>query len=222
MEIGSRQWQQHIIEGAHHLGLAIDENVIAQFAVHAVELIKWNRKINLTAITDPLDIAIKHFLDSLAPAKRIPDDARLLDIGSGAGFPGIPLKIIKPSLSVLMIDGVRKKVNFLKYVLRTLDLENIDALQIRAEYLANEPAHTNSFDVIISRALSDLALFVKNAMPLLAPQGMIMAMKGRADAKELDAIRADVPEGRYSFKIENYRLPLIEAQRSIVIIKYLP
>ena len=222
MEIGSSAWQNFIIDGSRHLGLAIDVSLIAQFAVHASELIKWNRKINLTTITDPRDIAIKHFLDSLTPAQLIPDGVRLLDIGSGAGFPGIPLKIIKPSLSVLMIDSVRKKVNFLKYVLRVLNLANIDALQIRAENLANEPEYTNSFDVIISRALSDLTPFVKSALPLLIPQGRMMAMKGKVDTKELDAVRATVPQDRYSLLIENYRLPSMDAARSIVIIKSLP
>ena len=222
MEIGSSAWQRLIIEGARHLGLAIDGSVTAQFAVHAAELIKWNRKINLTAITDPQHIAIKHFLDSLIPAKLIPDEARLLDIGSGPGFPGIPLKIIKSSLSVVLIDGIRKKVNFLKHVLRTLKLENIDALQIRAENLAREPSYTNSFDVIISRALSDLAPFVKKALPLLAPQGMMMAMKGKVDAKELDAVLTAVPDDRYSLQIEKYRLPSMDVSRSIVILKCLP
>ena len=130
MEIGSREWQRLIIDGSRVLGIEIDEGLTAQFIVHASELIKWNRKINLTAITDPRNIAIKHLLDSLAPALHIPDEARLLDMGSGGGFPGIPLKILKPSLFVMLIDGNRKKVNFLKHVLRTLYLENIAAFQI--------------------------------------------------------------------------------------------
>ncbi len=217
MEIGSREWRSFIIDGARKLGIEIDEGVTVPFSIHASELIKWNRKINLTSITQPQDIAIKHLLDSLAPAQFIPDEARLLDIGSGGGFPGIPLKILKSSLSVLLIDGVRKKVNFLKHVLRTLNLENIEARQIRAENLLKD----HSFDVIISRALSDLKLFVKNAVPLLARQGTIIAMKGEVDLKELDAIRADAPGDRYSLEVENYRLPSINALRSIVIIKHL-
>ena len=221
MVIGSKAWQNFIIERSRNLDVEIDEGLTTQFAVHASELINWNRKINLTTITNPSDIAIKHFLDSLAPARFIPDEARLLDIGSGAGFPGIPIKIIKPSLSVLMIDGVRKKVNFIKHVLRTLKLANIDALHIRSENLAKDSAFVDSFDVIISRALSDLNLFVKNALPLLAPQGTIMAMKGKVDSKELDAIRAAVPQDRYSLRLENYRLPSMDAPRSIVIIKHL-
>ena len=221
MEIGSRQWQRFIIDGARKLGILIDEGITAPFAVHASELLTWNRKINLTAITNPRDIAIKHFLDSVAPAGFIPARARLLDIGSGGGFPGIPLKLLKPSISVLLIDGVRKKVNFLKHVLRTLYLENIEALQIRAEDLLKDPEYANSFDVIISRALSDVTPFVKSALPLLAKQGTIIAMKGEVDLKELDAIRADAPGDRYSLEVEKYRLPSINALRSIVIIKHL-
>ncbi len=221
MKIGSMEWQRFIVDGARRLGIAIDESATAAFSTHASELINWNRKINLTTITHPRDIAVKHFLDSLAPAGFIPDGASLLDIGSGGGFPGIPLKILKPSISVLLIDGNGKKVNFLKHVLRTLHLENIEALQIRAENLLKAPQCANSFDVIISRALSDLASFVKSALPMLAAQGTIIAMKGEVDSKELEALRADMPADHYTFKVENYRLPSIRAPRSLVILKHL-
>ena len=219
MEIGSREWQSLIVEGARKLGLEIDESAAALFCAHAYELVKYNRKINLTSITQPRDIAVKHFLDSLAPAPLIPDDARLLDIGSGGGFPGVPLKILKPSLSVLLIDGVRKKANFLKHVLRTLELERIDALQIRAENLLEDPAFSNSFDVVISRALSSLAAFVKLAMPLLAAHGAIIAMKGEVDPIELDKLRSDVPTYRCHIEVKNYKLPSLDVRRSIVIIR---
>ncbi len=221
MEIGSREWQDLIIDGAQKLGIEIDARVPAAFSVHAAELIKWNRKINLTAITDPRDIAIKHFLDALAPIGFIADGARLLDIGSGGGFPGIPLKILNPSLAVVLIDGARKKVNFLKQVIRTLSLESIEARQIRTENLQRDPACANSFDVIISRALSDLTSFVRIARPLLAAEGTIVAMKGELDQKELDALRADILGDRFSLEIENYTLPSVHTHRSIVIVKHL-
>jgi len=221
MEIGSREWQRFIIDGALKLGIVIDEGITVLFSIHASELLSWNRKINLTAITNPREIAIKHFLDSLAPAGYIPDGARLLDIGSGGGFPGIPLKIFKPSICVLLIDGVRKKINFLKHVLRTLDLENIEARQIRTESLLKDPECATSFDVIISRALSDLSPFVKSALPLLAKQGMIIAMKGKVGAKELEAVRADVPEDQFSLKAEKYELPSLRVPRSLITIKHL-
>jgi 16S rRNA (guanine527-N7)-methyltransferase len=221
MEIGSTEWQRFIIDGARKLGVVIDESITSSFSIHASELLTWNRKINLTAITNPRDIAIKHFVDSLAPARCIPDGARLLDIGSGAGFPGIPLKILKPSIDVLLIDAVRKKINFLKQVLRILGLENIEARQIRTENLLKVTGQATSFDVIISRALSDLPPFVKSALPLLAKQGTIIAMKGKVDEKELDAVRADAPGDQYSLDVERYKLPSIRAPRSIVILKHL-
>jgi 16S rRNA (guanine527-N7)-methyltransferase len=221
MKIGSKEWQRLIINDARRLGIEINEAASAAFSIHASELINWNHKINLTAITRPRDIAAKHFLDSLAPAEFIPDGARLLDIGSGGGFPGIPLKIFKPSISVLLIDGVRKKVNFLKHVIRTLRLENIEAFQVRAENLRQTARCENYFDVIISRALSDLAPFVNSALPLLADQGIIIAMKGGVDPDELDTVRAVVPEDRYAIKVENYRLPSIDAPRSLVIVKHI-
>ena len=221
MEIGSKEWQNLIIDGAQQLGIAIDEHMSAAFAVHAAELLHWNRKINLTAITDSRDIAIRHFLDSLVPAKFIPDRARLLDIGSGAGFPGLPLKIVKSSLSILLIDGTRKKVNFLKHMIRSLDLDQSEARHIRAENLIHHPELATTYDVIISRALSDLTSFVKVATPLLAKKGIILAMKGEVAQKELDALRSDILGDRFSLEIENYTLPSIHGFRSHVIIKHL-
>ena len=222
MEIGSREWQNFIIDGAQKLGIVIDAGITAQFSIHAAELIRWNRKLNLTAITHPEDLAVKHFLDSLAPAHFIPDNARMLDIGSGGGFPGIPLKILNPSLKVILIDGTRKKVSFLKHALRTLKLESIEAHQIRAENLSEDPVYENSYDVIISRALSSLKRFVAMALPLLAKSGTIMAMKGEVDQRELDAVNLDGPAERCQLEVKNYKLPSTKAVRSIVIIRRLP
>ncbi|MDJ0986058.1 MAG: 16S rRNA (guanine(527)-N(7))-methyltransferase RsmG [Desulfobacterales bacterium] len=219
MEIGSREWQNLIKNGAQQLGIAIDKRICTAFATHAAELLHWNRKINLTTITAPRDIASKHFLDSLVPAKFIPEKARLLDIGAGGGFPGLPLKILKPSLSVLLIDGVRKKINFLKHVLRTLGMNQCEALHIRAEKLREDPKHLNSFDVIISRALSDLTSFVRNAVPLLAKQGRIIALKGEVDQKALAALQTVLSADRYTIEVEYYRLPDVDQRRSIVIIR---
>lgn len=219
MEIGSRQWQNFIREGAKELGLEINTRLTAQFSTHALELVRWNRKINLTSITEPRDVALKHFLDSLAAARFIPENARLLDIGSGGGFPGIPLKILKPSVTVLLIDGARKKASFLKHVLRTLELERIEARQARAESLIEDPAFSNSFDIVISRALSSLALFVEMAVPLLAAHGAVIAMKGKLDPIELGQLRSDALKDRYDIEVKTYKLPWTQKQRSIVVIR---
>jgi 16S rRNA (guanine527-N7)-methyltransferase len=188
---------------------------------------RWNKTFNITAITDPKDIALKHYLDSLPAARHIPPDATLLDIGSGGGFPGIPLKILLPSLTVTLIDASRKKVNFLKHAIRTLKLEHIEALHGRVEHLANDPRYHQRFDTIISRALSALPDFVRLAQPLLAAGGMIIALKGRSDDRDRNELRCGVcSEGgagpaaacHFEISIENYTLPFVESQRSIVML----
>jgi 16S rRNA (guanine527-N7)-methyltransferase len=221
MQIGSKQWERLIIDGARTFDIVIDTDVTQQLAIHASELIKWNRKFNLTAITHPKEIALKHFLDSLVPARFIPDNARMMDIGSGGGFPGIPLKILKPSLSVLLIDGTRKKVNFLKHVLRILKLEDIEAHQIRAENLGRDATCSKLFDIIISRALSAPDAFVRMALPLLTEAGTIIVLTGEANQAELQESCAHILNKRYFLEVENYKLPAVETTRSIVIIRRL-
>ena len=133
MEIGSLSWKRAIRSGAKEFRIPVPEEALEGFAVHARELMRWNRVFNLTTISDPLQLAIKHYLDAIVPVTVITHHAKLLDIGSGGGFPGIPLKILQPTLDVTLIDTVRKKVNFLKHAIRSLELENIVAYQIRAE-----------------------------------------------------------------------------------------
>jgi 16S rRNA (guanine527-N7)-methyltransferase len=228
MRIGSTKWKKLIDNGAEDLEIQIDRKKTDQFAIHASELLKWSQKTNLTAISESIEIAVKHFLDSMAPAPFIPPDAALLDVGSGGGFPGIPLKIMIPSLSVTLIDGSRKKVSFLKHVIRRLGLDNIEARQVRAQDLAGHDRDKNAYDVIISRALSSLADFVRMSLPLLAEEGLIIAMKGKITDKEMDSVglllkeRGDLQENgmvRFTMVLKKYRLPYIESQRSIVMIK---
>lgn len=228
MRIGSPQWGELIIEGAKAFGLVLDQGQVSSFSAHASELIKWNNKFNLTTITDPRDMALKHYLDSIAPAKRIPSFSTLLDIGSGGGFPGIPLKIICPTLKLTLIDGSRKKINFLKHTLRALDFNDVEALQARAEHLVGNHDFVSAFDVITGRALSSLGAFVKMALPLLADEGLIIAWRGKVEQSEIDALQSDVLEKMnadryarrsYSLDLETYKLPIIEAERSLLTIR---
>ncbi|MGB5746429.1 MAG: 16S rRNA (guanine(527)-N(7))-methyltransferase RsmG [Desulfobacterales bacterium] len=209
MKIGSKEWSQLIIDGAREFDLDLDRHHTDLFATHAAELLHWNKVINLTTITDPYEIAVKHFVDSLAPAKQILPGTSLLDIGSGGGFPGIPLKVVIPSLSVTLIDASRKKANFLQHVIRTLKLEGIEALHIRAEDLAGDPAYLKHFEIITSRALTDLQSFVRQARPLLAVNGQMIALKGKMDQTEVESVCASI------LAVETYRLPFTNSKRSI-------
>jgi len=227
MKIGSSSWKEIIQAGAGSLSIDVAAAQIDQFARYAGELIKWNRKINLTAITGAEALAIKHFLDSIVPAALIPPGASLIDIGSGAGFPGIPLKIVRPDLKVTLIDAVRKKVNFQKHIIRTLALENIRAHQVRAEQFSPE----TPFDAAITRALSALTAFVKLALPLLAKDGVMLALKGLpAEAQaEVSILRSEENRARslsgrdrLTVTLTPYRLPGIAAERTIVAVRRMP
>ncbi len=226
MQIGSKKWKNLIKEGAEILDIQVDQGHMDKFAVHALELMKWTSKTNLTTITDPLEVAVKHYLDSLVPAPMIQSDSSLLDIGSGGGFPGIPLKILMPSLSVTLIDASRKKVSFLMHVIRKLGLENIVVRHIRAEDLAKESHPANTYDVIISRALSSMDDIVVMARPLLAEGGLIMALKSSITRSEIApmhsaaGVKPDISK-TVTLTLKPYVLPYLKLERSVVIVSAL-
>jgi len=194
------------------------------FASHMAELQLWNRKMNLTAITDPLEAAIKHFLDSIAAVPIIGPDQTILDIGSGAGFPGIPLKIMLPASSVFLMEASRKKAAFLNHLVRLMKLQNITVLQARAEYPAQETSFKNRFDVIVCRALAELKTFVGIAYPLLSEKGFLLAYKGHVPVSEIEELKnpkehfpgSEIP---WAISVRTYRLPYLNQARSLVIIR---
>ncbi len=142
IDFESTEWAHIIDKGARAMGMCLERSQITRFAVHAKELMAWNRFAKLTAITDPIEIAVKQFLDIIPLFPLLPPGSRLLDIGSGGGFPGIPLKIMRPDLEVTLIDASRKKVSFQKHIIRTLALKDIEAHHIRAEELKRGPQTT--------------------------------------------------------------------------------
>ena len=229
MQIGSKKWRDLLYEGAKQLDIQIDKRSIDKFATYALELLKWNQKTNLTAITDPVEVAVKHFLDSIVPVKIIPHHASLLDIGSGGGFPGIPLKISLPHLSVTLIDASRKKVSFLKHIIRILELENIEALHIRSEAFVKAPGVAKSFEVVISRALSSMTSFALTALPFLKKGGVIIAMRGNVSEDDIQLLCSSINKkhdmlmdediGEFEINVKRYSLPYLESSRSIVSLK---
>lgn len=229
MQIDLQKWRDMLRLQAMACNIGIDDTKIDLVVEFVSELITWNKKTNLTAITDPAEIAEKHIIDSLIPLKFIPENASILDIGTGGGFPGIPLKILLPELNVTLIDSSRKKINFLKYVIRVLNLQNISAHQYRVEELANHTDFAGQFDVVISRAFTSLKKFLILAAPLIKPDGVIIAMKGKDVHKELDELEAINPETnayrinkqKLKLQIEKYRLPTSGDDRSLVIARSL-
>lgn len=206
----------HCLEkGADALGLNLSSAQTGLLATHAQEMMRWNVKMNLTAITDIRLVAYKHFVDALAAARFLERPARIMDIGSGAGFPAIPMKVFCPDLDVTMVDAVRKKVSFLNHVVRILKLDDISALHARVEDLAGDPGHFQMYDAVTARGFADLGKLARLARPMLGPCGRIYALKG---AHALEEVTPELEE-RFHITHKSYRLPFVDAQRVLVILE---
>ena len=171
---------ERFVFGVRQLGLELNEQELEQFLRYREELLEWNTRINLTAITDPAEVLLKHFLDSLSlllvydrPA------ARLLDIGAGAGFPGLPLKIVRPQWQVLLLEATGKKVTFMRHMIEALQLRDVVALHGRAEELGRDAGYRASFDVVTARAVASLPILLEYAAPFCRVGGqLILPRKG--------------------------------------------
>jgi 16S rRNA (guanine527-N7)-methyltransferase len=210
--------QSYLKKGADELGIVISGEQLESFTIYANELCKWNRKINLTSIILPEEIAIKHFIDSLTLLKYADIKGDLLDIGSGGGFPAIPLKIVSPYTSIVSVDAVEKKINFQRHVIRTLGLTGFTALHRRVEKLF--PEYEGVFNCIVSRAFADIPEFVKHALPLLADNGFMLAMKGRGGGDEANASIDELRSiGLVVSSIHEFQLPILKDHRSLIVIR---
>ena len=168
-------------QASNEVGVSLGDSQIRLFELYLQALLEWNKTFNLTGIRDPEDIVIKHFVDSLTPLPYLEPSGRLLDIGPGAGFPSIPLKIAAGELHITLVEASRKRVSFLKHIIRTLKLESVVVQHSRFEHL--EPADLPS-NTIISRAFTRLEPLVKLVAPLMTPGNSLVAMLGPAKGSE--------------------------------------
>lgn len=181
-------------------------------------LIEWNKKINLTSITEPNQVIIKHFLDSVISESLFAKGCFIIDIGCGAGFPGIPLKILRPDISLTLVDSVRKKTNFVQEVVCKLKLRKVSTLHSRAEDLASSKDYREQFDVCIARAVAELNVLSEYCLPFVKIGGKFFAYKSKSVAEELSNAAKSIKtlggeiENLQNFEFENL-------SRSIVIIK---
>ena len=187
-------------------------------------LIEWNKNINLTAITDKDEIELKHFVDSLTINKYISDNSKVIDVGTGAGFPGIPLKIYNESFDITLLDSLNKRINFLNHVIEELNLNKIKAVHSRAEDAAKNPDYREKFDVATSRAVANLSTLVEYLLPFVRVNGICICMKGPNVEEELGRAKKaiEVLGGRIE-KVDNLKLAADGAEndleRNIIIIR---
>lgn len=211
--------RRHLAQGAALLGVPLTEGQLQLFARYYREILAWNEKINLLSRHSAEDTLLRNFLDSLAVLPYLSAAAgKVLDMGSGGGFPGIPLKLARETLPVTLLDASRKKTSFLKHVIRTLGLAGITVLHDRAENLPGLPGLARSFSVVISQAAFKLPQLVAFGVPLLAGDGILVAMKSdHIDAELQEGERAATAAGLYLDASHALTLPVTGEARRILI-----
>lgn len=206
-----------LIEGAKAFGIDLNQRMMEAFDLYLRELLKWNQKMNLTTIRSEKGIVLKHFLDSLSVLPHLPNISFLLDIGSGAGFPGIPLKMIQPSLEVTLIDSVRKKIDFQSHIIRTLGLKGINAIHGRIQDREILESLGGRFDGTIARAFSDINTLLLLSFPFLKNGGILLAMKGEGGGEELKRLPLSTRNRYRWIKTATFSLPFSSFKRSILL-----
>ncbi len=206
-------------KNARQLNVALNEQQLALFDVYKNELLQWNAKTNLISENSSREIVTRHFLDSLTAAQFIQKpDSRLLDVGSGAGFPGIPIKIALPGLEIYLLEANRKKVSFLKHIIRLLKLSRTFVLHDRIEYIIKTDEWKEKFDVVISRATLKLSELLPLGNFFLAPKGQLIALKGPNVDEEIKLCPKDANPCKISQLIQyDIEASFLDAPRKIII-----
>lgn len=213
-----------LTEGAKRLGITLTDVHVDRFARFQEILLDWNQRINLTAITDPTDVQVRHFLDSLTVLRALPEPvrtgqqtARLIDVGTGAGLPGIPLAIVQENLSVVLLEATQKKCRFLEHVIADLKLSNARVVCGRAEEIAHLPEHRASYDFVVARAVASLATLAELCLPLARTGGEVVALKKLGVEDELrSSTKAISTLGGKLLAPVIVTVPVIEEDRQLV------
>lgn len=205
--------EEFIIETSK-LGIKLTDKQINQLEQFYNLLIEWNEKINLTRITSKEEVYLKHFYDSLTISKviNLKNSKTLCDVGTGAGFPGIVLKIVYPNLKITLVDALQKRVNYLNTIIKELNLDGITAIHARGEDLKEK------YDVVTARAVANIEKLLKYTMHLVAPNGVFIAMKGNISEELNDLTRKKISQKYNIVKIEQFFLPYENSQRSLLVI----
>lgn len=213
---------EQFIEMLAAKGINLSPRQIEQYEMYYSILVEWNEKMNLTAITDKQEVYLKHFYDSISAAFyfNFNQPLHVCDVGAGAGFPSIPIKIAFPELHITIVDSLNKRIGFLEHLAKTLELENVRFIHDRAETFGQNKEHRESYDVVTARAVARMSVLSELCLPLAKVGGTFIAMKGASAKEELSAGKKAIAV--LGGKISNsytFTLPQEESDRSILIIE---
>lgn len=207
---------------AEEYGIVLTDLQLEQFDKYFMLLIEWNKKINLTAITEEKEVAIKHMIDSIScwDDKRFSSDSSVIDVGTGAGFPGIPLKIYRPSIKLTLLDSLNKRIKFLSLVTEEIGLDNVECIHARAEEGARNRLLRESFDIAVSRAVARLPVLAEYCIPFVKKGGTFAALKGMRFSEEADEAKNALKVlGGSEAECVEVKLPYIEDKRAVIYIE---
>lgn len=213
-----KEFSEELIEKLNEINIKIEEEQIQKFYDYMNLLIEWNEKINLTAITEPKEIILKHFVDCITIFKYILDDAKVVDVGTGAGFPGIPLNIMNNMPKYTLVDSLNKRIKFLDEIINVLKLENINTVHSRIEDFAKN--NKEVYDVATSRAVASLNILLEYLLPLVKVGGICICMKGSNIQEEVQNSKKalEILGGKIE-NIEEITLPNSDITRNIIIVR---
>ena len=214
-----------LIDGAQKIGINLNKEQIKKFSQYLELLIQWNQKINLTSLKTPQEIIIKHFLDSISCIKVFDkyidiEGISIIDVGTGAGFPGIPIKIVCPSINLSLLEARKKKTIFLEKIVEEMNFQRVEILNGRAEAFGKCPDYREKYDIALSRAVAPLSTLSEYCLPLIRVGGLFVAQKGRSYKEEIDkALKTVQLLGGELIGVENVRIPFINQERYLLVIK---
>lgn len=215
-----KEFFEQITKQAKQIDIELNEKQCEKFYNYMDLLLEWNNKINLTAIIEPAEIITKHFIDCITIKKHAKDEDCIADIGTGAGFPGIPLKIANDTLNVTLVDSLNKRINFLQDVIEKLGMKKIDAIHSRAEEFGKNKTNREYYDIATSRAVAKLNVLAEYMLPLVKVGGKCICMKGPEISEELNKSKnaINILGGRIK-EVQEFILPETDMKRTIVIIE---